>query len=293
MNWMRWKRVFFLLSTIALVTASIPLALGKLRPSLEFTGGSRWVFTTSHSQAEVEKAVTPHLEALELHAEPLKMRGAGEYELLIPQLSNDQKASLSGQMKSQLGDSFQEQSFTSIGPSLGQELITKTIMALVLGILTILIYVWWQFRDWRFGLAAILAILHDSFILMGTFGWLGWFWGVQVDTLFVTALLTTLSFSVHDTIVVFDRVRELKRTTRSQEPDWLANQAMSQTLTRSLNNSLTLLFMLLALVLLGGESLRWFAAALFVGTLTGTYSSTFTALPLWTMLQKYKYPTQS
>lgn len=131
-------------------------------------------------------------------------------------------------------------------------------------------------------------MLHDTTILVGAFAWFGWFFGVRVDVLFVTAVLTTLSFSVHDTIVVFDQVRELQRKKRIIDVAERANLALSQTLTRSINNSMTILFMLAALILLGGESLHWFSTALFIGTLTGTYSSTFTALPLYVDLAKKK-----
>ena len=123
-------------------------------------------------------------------------------------------------------------------------------------------------------------MLHDTFILIGSFSLLGHFFGAEIDSLFVTALLTTLSSSVHDTIVTFDRIRELRR--QSYQKDWvaLANQAVTETLTRSINNSMTIIFMLLSLVLLGGSTTRWFAAALLIGVVSGTYSSIGVAIPL-------------
>jgi len=127
-------------------------------------------------------------------------------------------------------------------------------------------------------------MLHDSLILLGSFSLLGHFFGVQVDLLFVTAVLTTLSFSVHDTIVVFDRIRELSNTP-AKEVDNI-NQAITDTIVRSLNNSLTIIFMLLALLLMGASSTKHFILALLIGTIIGTYSSTFTAAPLLTVWTK-------
>ena len=132
-------------------------------------------------------------------------------------------------------------------------------------------------------------MLHDSLVLLGIFSLLGHFFGIEVDLLFVTATLTVLSFSVHDTIVVYDRIRELQKRHSNESVYELANQAVSETMIRSLNNSLTIIFMLLALFLLGGVSTRFFALALLIGTVSGSYSSPFTAVPLlviWDDLRK-------
>ena len=131
-----------------------------------------------------------------------------------------------------------------------------------------------------YGVCALLAMFHDMLVLIGTFSLLGYFLHVEVDVLFVTAVLTILSFSVHDTIVVYDRIRELKRKERGLTYVETIDTAVTETLSRSLNNSLTIIFMLLALWLLGGDTIRWFVFALLIGTITGTYSSTFTAAPL-------------
>ena len=132
----------------------------------------------------------------------------------------------------------------------------------------------------RYGVCAVLAMFHDMLVLIGTFSLLGYLLHVEVDVLFVTAVLTILSFSVHDTIVVYDRIRELRRKERGLTYVEMIDTAVTETLSRSLNNSLTIIFMLLALWLLGGETIRWFVFALLIGTITGTYSSTFTAAPL-------------
>lgn len=178
------------------------------------------------------------------------------------------------------------QGYEYVGPSIGGETIKKTVISIILAVTVLLVYISFTFKKLKFGVCAILAMLHDSLILLGSFSLLGHFFAVQVDLLFVTAVLTTLSFSVHDTIVVFDRVRELSKSS-SQTSSQVINQAVSDTLIRSLNNSLTIIFMLVSLFLMGAESTKHFILALLIGTIIGTYSSTFTAAPLlivWTRL---------
>jgi len=149
----------------------------------------------------------------------------------------------------------------------------------------ILLYVAWAFKNIRYGISAIIALFHDVLVVIGIFSLLGHFYNVEVDALFVTAVLTTMSFSVHDTIVVFDRIRESLR--REKLPfDVTINKALTETMTRSINNSMTIMFMLLALVLLGGETIKWFAVALLIGTVSGTYSSPFVATPVLWMLNR-------
>jgi preprotein translocase subunit SecF len=176
------------------------------------------------------------------------------------------------------------QGFEYVGPSIGQETIRKTVISIILAVTTLLIYISFTFKKLKYGVCAILAMLHDTFILLGSFSLLGHFYGIQVDLLFVTAVLTTLSFSVHDTIVVFDRIRELSRSSSEEVSN--INQAITDTIVRSLNNSLTIIFMLLALLLMGAESTKYFILALLIGTVIGTYSSTFTAAPLLTIWSK-------
>ncbi len=168
--------------------------------------------------------------------------------------------------------------FDTVGPSLGIETIRKTIIASVVAILGILLYVSYTFKKFSYGMAAVLAMGHDFMVLIGTYALLGHL-GAQVDALFVTALLTTMSFSVHDTIVVFDKIREYRRTS-GLPIDVLANKALTETMVRSLNNSFTIVLMLIPLTFMGGDAIKFFAGALLIGTITGTYSSPFVATPL-------------
>ena len=183
---------------------------------------------------------------------------------------------------------LEEVRFETVGPTLGKELLQKTLYAASLSVLCILLFIGWSFKDWYFGMAAVLAMLHDFFVLLGSFSLLGHFLGIEVDSLFVTAVLTTMSFSVHDTIVIFDRIREKRKLNPKLSFETQANIALTETMVRSLNNSFTIVFMLLSLILLGGETIRWFIIALLIGTMAGTYSSPFVAAPILAVLQRLK-----
>jgi preprotein translocase subunit SecF len=183
--------------------------------------------------------------------------------------------------------SVTEEQFTSIGPLIGKELRSDAIIQLILVSLGIILYIAYAFRkvtkpvsSWRFGLTAIVALIHDLVIVLGAFSLLGHFKEVEIDGLFVTAMLTVLGFSVHDTIVVFDRIRENLRTRAGQSLAEIINMSINQTLVRSINTSLTVVLVLTSLLLFGGESIRYFVLALLIGIVAGTYSSIFIASPI-------------
>jgi len=173
-----------------------------------------------------------------------------------------------------------------VGPTISQGNIEKILTAAAIALLGILIYVAISFRDWRFGVAALTALVHDTLALIGVWAVLGSFWGVELDVLFVTAILTTMSFSVHDTIVIFDKIQEEEKQGTYRTLEERINWSLNLTMMRSLNNSLTVVIMLSSLIILGGESTRWFATSLLIGTLFGTYSSPFVATPLYYLLSK-------
>lgn len=201
------------------------------------------------------------------------------------QLTKDESEKIRADFKNQGATEIR---FENVGPSIGPELIKKTVYALALSAGLILLWIAYQFKSIKFGISATLATLHDSLVLLGSFSLLGHFMGAEIDFLFVTAMLTVLSFSVHDTIVVYDRIRESKKKFSGSIYE-LANKAVSETMVRSLNNSFTIIFMLVALILLGGETIKWFAVALLIGTVSGTYSSPFVAVPIlvtWDEIEK-------
>ncbi len=180
---------------------------------------------------------------------------------------------------------FDEKQFTSVGPTIGQELKKNSFYAIILVMIMIALYITWTFREvslpvssWKYGVAALIALVHDVSIPAGFFAFLGHFYGVTVDTLFVTALLTILGFSVHDTIVVFDRIRENLKKLGGREPfENVVEISLRQTIGRSINTSLTVMLVMLALYFLGGVSTKYFSLAILVGVFFGTYSSIFIA----------------
>jgi preprotein translocase subunit SecF len=183
--------------------------------------------------------------------------------------------------------SLKETSFETVGPVIGSETTVNAFKAVSVAILLIVLYIAWSFRgvpkpasSWRFGVCTVAALLHDVIVLVGIFAILGHFYGVEIDSLFITAVLTVIGFSVHDTIVVFDRIRENLRKMGNTSFGTVVNESIVQTLNRSLNTSLTTLLVLFTLFLFGGESIKWFVVALLIGILSGTYSSIFNAAPL-------------
>jgi len=277
MNIMKFRPLFYIISLTLLSVSIFSIIKWRFVPSIDFAGGTVWEF-----KAPNLKNVDPInniFDTQKIQLSSISPEGDGKYLLKFANINQDQKVSLDNSIKT-IDKDFQELRFETLGPTLGKELLQKTIFAIILSSLALLLFIGSRFKDLTFGASAVLAMLHDSIILIGAFSLLGHFLGAEVDSLFVTALLTTLSASVHDTVVTFDRIRELKR--QNTKIDWveMANQAVSEVIVRSINNSMTVIFMLLALVVLGGDTTRWFALALLIGVVCGTYSSTAVAIPL-------------
>jgi preprotein translocase SecF subunit len=178
----------------------------------------------------------------------------------------------------------------TVSGSVAAETTRNSVFAVLAASVFILLYIWFSFRKvtkpWRYGACALIALLHDVLVVLGIFSILGWLFNVQVDSLFITALLTVVGFSVHDTIVVFDRIRENMQRRTSESFEQIVNASLVQTMARSLNTSLTVLFTLSALTLFGGTTIRTFTGALLVGIFSGTYSSIFNASMLLVIWEK-------
>ena len=195
----------------------------------------------------------------------------------IPVPTQGKLGALATALQAKFGKIAEVREQTTVGPIVSSELIQQAILLVILGSIGILLWVSTRFADVKFGVSAIIALLHDVIVVVGTFAILGTLFGVQVDSLFVTALLTVIGFSVHDTIVVFDRIRE-NRARHAGEPfDAIVNHSILQTLGRSINTSMTVLITLTALLLIGASSIREFILALLIGIMSGTYSSIFNA----------------
>jgi preprotein translocase subunit SecF len=247
--------------------------------SLDLTGGGLIEFSATTTKSEKAKTIVeksnPKLNYQQIST---------GFIISGTRLKKEQANKIAKELSQRLA--VKKTRFELVGPSVSEANIYKIITATVLAVLGILIYVAVQFKHWRFGVAAIVALVHDSLVLLGLWAILGYFWGLELDVLFVTAVLTTMSFSVHDTIVIFDKIKEEEVkgsfTNLAQSLNW----ALNLTMMRSLNNSLTVVIMLTALIILGGESIRGFATSLLIGTIAGTYSSPFVATPVYYLLAK-------
>jgi preprotein translocase subunit SecF len=277
-NWMKFKWLYFFISALVIIPGLVSLFVFGLRPSIDFTGGTllEYRFNQEINPQEINNL----LQEKDYEVYSVQVSGEKSYLLRMPALEKEKALEVSNLLAEKFNDEPQEIRFEVVGPTLGRELMIKTIVAIILAAGFILGYVAWRFKNAKFGFCAILAMFHDTLVMLGAFSLLGYFFGVEVDTLFVTAVLTILSFSVHDTVVVYDRIRESQKLFPKASFESLVNKAVTETLSRSLNNSLTIIFMLIALLLLGGVTIKWFVAALLIGTISGTYSSTFNAAPL-------------
>ncbi|KKU44795.1 MAG: SecF protein [Microgenomates group bacterium GW2011_GWA2_46_7] len=276
---MKYWWIYFLLSLCVIIPGSYSLIKYGLKPSIDFTGGTNIVWNVQTDESTLRRLAQESNIAL---------RSISSQNNIWTISTNPLDKDLYQSFKAKVVGA-QELSLDTIGPTLGAELIQKTLTAIILAATLILLYVAYRFKNIKFGVSAIIAMLHDSLVLLGTFSLLGHYLGVEVDTLFVTALLTILSFSVHDTIVVYDRIRELKKKHSYLDFADIVNRAILETMGRSINNSMTIIFMLLSMYLLGGDTTAWFIFALLVGTISGTYSSTFTAAPLLIVWDKFTH----
>lgn len=281
------KKWYFIISLLVIIPGMISLLLFGLKTSIDFSGGSRMTLLDSQNvsttdQQKIQKIFVSNKEDIatfQVSGKTIIIRT----KPLDPKTHNK----ITNDITVVTNNAIKEESFETVGPTIGTETTVNAVEGVALASLLIVLYIAWSFRgvpkptsSWRFGICAIVALLHDVLVLVGIFSLLGHFFGVEIDSLFVTALLTVIGFSVHDTIVVFDRIREnLSKNLVHSFPE-VVNNSMLQTMGRSLNTSLTVVLVLLALLLFGGDSIRWFVVALLVGVVSGTYSSIFNASPL-------------
>lgn len=287
---LKYYKYLFAFSGIVLIAGLFSLGFYGLHLGIDFKGGTitELEYTAAPDMGHIRSVVEEQVKGAQLQT-------AGDTGVLIKTgvMSPEEHQKLLAALKDKTGK-FEEKRFELIGPVIGQELRSDALWQLVLVSLGIVLYIAYAFRKiqrpitaWRFGWAAVIALLHDLLVVLGIFSILGHFKGIEIDSMFVTAMLTVLGFSVHDTIVVFDRIRENVKIFAGQPLEFVINHSITQTIVRSLNTSLTVLFVLLALLLFGGESIRYFVLALFIGVITGTYSSIFVASPLLVLWQKW------
>ncbi len=296
LNIINSRKIWFSISGTLMTLSILALLVWGLKPGIDFTGGSLLEISYETNRPAMTE-VADNLANLNLKS--LKVQAAGDNNLLLRFENVDENThqQILAQLKNQANNSglVEEQKFESIGPTVGLELKNKAVVAIILVLICILAYIAYVFRQvsrpvasWKYGLAAIAALFHDILIITGIFSALGFFLGIEIDTLFVTALLTILGFSVHDTIVTFDRIRENLFKIHNQSFIEIVNRSVNETVIRSINTSLTAILVLLAVYIFGGESIRYFVLALILGFIVGTYSSIFIASPLLVWWNKNK-----
>lgn len=287
------RYLFFAVSLLVIIPGLIVMAVLGLPLSIDFTGGSLLEVRfegVAPAPADVIAAYNT------LDVEDVRAQTTGENTLLIRSsfLDEETRGSVVQTLKDRFSQEVTVLRFESVGPTLGQEVATRAALAVGVAALVVVIYMTYAFRGvqhaLRYGVCAIIAMIHDVAVVisLGAIG--GHFFGWQIDSLYLTALLTVIGFSVQDKIVVFDRVRENSNSLRNLDFETLVNHSIIQTLQRSINTQLmTVEFMLLALALFGGITLREFALILLVGLFSGTYSSIFIAAPILVVWEKREW----
>lgn len=276
----------YIFSGVLMFIGIAALFMWGLKWGIDFTGGSllEVEFKDNRPTLEAMHKSVGELNLGSVSIQPLGDKGA---LLRLKDIDNETHSSLITKLNSSGGGEVTEKRFESIGPIIGVELRNRSLWAISLALFFIVSYIAWAFRkvshpvaSWKYGMAAVIALAHDIITVTGIFAILGHFFGIEVDSMFVSALLTILGFSVHDTIVVFDRIRENLFRHVSNDFVTTVNKSVNDTLARSINTSLTTLLVLTSLFVFGGETIKYFSLALIIGIAIGTYSSIFVASPL-------------
>lgn len=282
----RFNWLYALISTVVIGAGLFSIVTFGYRFSIDFTGGTTLAYKIKNTVQT--KDIEKNIVAKKIKVVSLRMEGQ-TVRMQLSAISDAQEKEIQSHIAKLSKGTVQVLRYETVGPTLGKETGQKTIIAVLIAITGILLYMSFAFKGFHFALAAVLAMAHDFLVVLGSYSLLSRFFGAEFDLMFVTALLTTMSFSVHDTIVIFDKVREFtKGNSGASTIEMVTDRAVTETMIRSLNNSLTIIFMMSALLLMGGATIRFFIATLLIGTITGTYSSPFVATPLLVLLEKRK-----
>ncbi len=285
--WLTVSSVLVALSVVAIISCGLNFGI-------DFTGGSLLEVKFENTRPEINE-IQEALNDLELGSLVVQPSGDDGAILRFQDISEEKHQTVLERLKNISNEeSIEELRFDSVGPSIGEELKRKSLSAIIIVLIAIVSYIAWTFRkvskpvaSWKYGLTAIIALFHDVIIAIGIFAVLGKFLGVEINTPFVAAILTVIGYSVNDTIVVFDRVRENLPKSEEDFEDTV-NTSVNQTITRSINTSVTTLLVLLSIVFFGGSTIRDFVLALSIGAFIGTYSSIFLASPILVVWERIK-----
>lgn len=300
----KYRKIFYTLSLVILLLSVVSFSVWGLKLGIDFKGGA--ILEVAYKAPEetvganvgkipTQGQIIEAIKSLDLQ-ESVRATDLGGYIIKMRDITHTEKLSLDHALAKLVpdGGEINEKRFDSIGPLLGKEAARNSILSIILVMVAIVLFVAYAFRhvsrpvsSWKYGIIAVIALIHDVIIPVGFFSVLGHFKGYEVDTLFVTALLVVLGFSVHDTIVVFDRVRENLKNAIKKPFEQIVGESISQTFARSINTSLTTLLALIVLYYLGGQATEHFSLALIIGIAAGTYSSIFIGSPLLVTFEKW------
>ena len=278
------RKIFLITSGVVNTICLLAIIIFGFKLSIEFTGGSKLAITSSDSKAIDVGKLKSIIENQKIKVVTITTNTPKDIVVRTDTITDSQKNQILARAK-ESGIELKEVGFDTLGPVIGGEAKVNALKAIGIAIVAITLYIAFAFRhvskpvsSWKFGISAIVAMVHDVIVVLGVFSLLGLFFGVEIDSLFITAILTIMGYSVHDTIVVFDRIREnLIKNVHNNSFEAVVNTSFNETLARSLNTSLTVILVLFSLLLFGGESIRWFIAAFLIGIIVGTYSSIFIA----------------
>ncbi len=300
----KYRKIFYSISIFFLIASFFSIFFFGLNLGIDFKGGSSLEFVYSNERPNID-SIKEKINSLDFSPsikDTYKIVPVGEkgYNLNLRNITEDERSSLVSLISSETENEVEIKKFNSVGPILGKEAARKSLVSIILVILFIILYLTFAFRkvsepvsSWKYGIISVLALIHDIIIPTGIFATLGYYFiGFEINTLFVTAILVILGFSVHDTIVVFDRIRENLKESRLDKKhtnfDEIVGMSISQTMTRSINTSITTLFAVLMVYLFGPASIKSFSLILIIGVLFGTYSSIFIASNLLITVEKFK-----
>ena len=301
MNIIKNRYTYFLVSLLIIIPGIVFLVLNwinvqtPLPLGIDFTGGSLLEVQFTGTRPSSDDVLQTYLQYAPESDPVIQSLDEDAYAIRSKRIVDETKGLIVAELESKSGNSINVLEFTSVSATVGAEVTRAAGFAILLAALAILGYISFAFRGVehaiRYGTAAILAMLHDVFVVLGVQAIFSYYLGWEADALFLTALLTVIGFSVHDSIVVFDRIRENSHVYRRIGYETLVNHSVVQTLDRSINTQLTVLFTLFALALFGGDSIRHFVIILLVGIFSGTYSSIFNAAPILVVWENQEWKT--
>ncbi len=300
----KYRKIYYWISGVLVTLSLLAVAFFGLNLGIDFKGGSLLFGEFSDERPTKEEIIDA---LLDYNLGDVVVQPSGEKAVLIRMKEIDEETHqeilnslsvLASDIKE--GNSFIQKSYESIGPSVSSELSSKAVKAIIFVLIIVVAFVAFAFRkvsyplaSWKYGVATLVALFHDIIIPIGVFAFLGYFYNVEISSAFIAAILTVLGYSVNDSIVVFDRVRENLMRHIGKNFEDTVNISVNQTFVRSLNTSLTVLLVLVAIYLFGGESIKYFALALAIGVASGTYSSIFIGSNLLVSMEKRLKPKKS